>query len=102
MRTVQFTVHHAKFVLRCHQSCRGPLTKQVRYFRQVNKSRSLFVVGGFRIHFACFCFWMTFTIMIDGSLKRNRKLRVRMLLKSAGSKSISAAVIVHLGKTILS
>ena len=25
------------------------------------------------IHFACFCFWMTVTIMIDGSVKRNRK-----------------------------
>ena len=23
--------------------------------------------------FACFCFWMTVTIMIDGSVKRNRK-----------------------------
>ena len=22
------------------------------------------------IHFACFCFWMTVTIMIDGSVKR--------------------------------
>ena len=39
------------------------------------------------IHFACFCFWMTVTIMIDGSVKHNRKFglnfRVRMLLKSA-------------------
>ena len=25
------------------------------------------------IHFACFCFWMTVTIMIDVSVKRNRK-----------------------------
>ena len=25
------------------------------------------------IHFACFCFWMTVTTMIDGSVKRNRK-----------------------------
>ena len=46
---------------------------------------------------------MTVTIMIDGSVKRNRKLRVRMLLKSTGYKSISVAVvIVHLGKTVLS
>ena len=25
------------------------------------------------IHFACFCFWISVTIMIDGSVKRNRK-----------------------------
>ena len=25
------------------------------------------------IHFACFCFWMTVTIMIDGTIKRYRK-----------------------------
>ena len=25
------------------------------------------------IHFACFCFWMSFTIMIDDSVKYNRK-----------------------------
>ena len=38
------------------------------------------------IHFACFCFWMTVTITIEGSVKCNRKFglnfRVRMLLKS--------------------
>ena len=40
MRTVQFTAYHAKFVLSCRQSCREPLRKQVRYFREVNRSGS--------------------------------------------------------------
>ena len=30
------------------------------------------------IHFACFCFWMTVTIMIDGSVKRNRKFGFKL------------------------
>ena len=30
------------------------------------------------IHFACFCFWMTVTIIIDGSLKRNRKFGFKL------------------------
>ena len=47
MRTVQFKAHHAKFVLRCRQSCCGPLRKQAQYFREVNRSRSWFVIGGF-------------------------------------------------------
>ena len=47
-RTVQFTAHYAKYVLRCRQSYRGPLRKQVRCFREVNRSRSWFVIGGFR------------------------------------------------------
>ena len=29
-------------------------------------------------HFACFCFWMTFTIMIDGSVKCNRKFGFKL------------------------
>ena len=32
-----------------------------------------FIIGGFQIHFACFCFWMTITIMIDSSIKHNHK-----------------------------
>ena len=38
----------APCLLRCRQSCRGPLRKQARYFREVNRSRSWFVIGGFR------------------------------------------------------
>ena len=30
------------------------------------------------IHFACFYFWMTVTIMIDGSVKRNRKFGFKL------------------------
>ena len=48
MRTVQFKAHHAKFVLLCRQSYCGPLRKQVRYFKEVNRSRSWFMIGGFR------------------------------------------------------
>ena len=28
--------------------------------------------------FACFCFWMTVTIMIDGRVKRNRKFGLKL------------------------
>ena len=35
-------------LLSCRQSCRGPLRKQARYFREVNRSRSCFVIGRFR------------------------------------------------------
>ena len=59
----------------------------MRYFKEVNRSRSWFVIGGFRsILFVC-CFWMTVTIMIDGRVKKIVSLalnfRVRVLLKSA-------------------
>ena len=30
------------------------------------------------IHFAYFCFWMTVKIMIDGSVKRNRKFGFKL------------------------
>ena len=44
----------------------------MRYFRDVKRS---LLVRDWRIsnHFACFCFKMSVTIMIDGSVKRNRK-----------------------------
>ena len=35
------------------------------------------------IHFACFCFWMTVTIMIDDSVKRNNI--VSLALRETGS-----------------
>ena len=79
MRTVKFKVHHAKFVLRCRQSCHGPLRKQVRYFREVNRSGSWFVTaGGFRSLLLVSTFWMTVMIMIDGSVKRNRKFGFKL------------------------
>ena len=49
----------------------------LRYFREVNRSRSWFVIGGFRSICRCFCFWMTVTIMIDGSVNRNRKFGLK-------------------------
>ena len=56
-------------------------------FQRGQKVTLLFRDWRISIHFACFCFWMTVTIMIDGSVKRNRKFglnfRIRMLLKSA-------------------
>ena len=37
----------APCLLRCRQSCCGPLRKQVRYSREVNRSCSWFVIGRF-------------------------------------------------------
>ena len=58
------------------------------------------------IHFACFCFWMTVTIMIDGSVKRNHKFGlnfvVRMLLKNAINSKIILSDFFCLWKKICS
>ena len=38
----------APCLLCCRQSCCGPLRKQTQYFREVSRSCSWFVIGGFR------------------------------------------------------
>ena len=50
----------------------------MQHFREVNRSRSWFVIGGFRSILLVCCFWMTVTIMIDGSVKRNRKFGFKL------------------------
>ena len=46
------------------------------------------------IHFACCCFWMTVTIMIDGSVKRNRKFGFKL----QSSHVIESAINSRLGE----
>ena len=41
------------------------------------------------IHFACFCFWKTVTIMIEGSVKRNRKFDIKFQSLHVIEKPIS-------------
>ena len=36
------------------------------------------MIDGFRSIFACFCVWMTVTIMTDGSIKRTRKFGFKL------------------------
>lgn len=61
-----------------------PVTKQELRFRGSAFGHTLGCYRRILIHFGKFCFFVSVTLMIDGSMKRNasltRRLGVRMLL----------------------
>ena len=46
------------------------------------------------IHFACFCFWMTVTIMIDGSIKSNYKFDFKLQSSHVIEKCYKLVMII--------
>ena len=56
-------------------------------FRRAQKATFLSCDWRILIHFVCFCFWMSVTIIIDGSIKHNRNFAFELQSLHAIEKS---------------